>query len=153
MNYPYEFITSVEGTFTNEKYPTVASLTFKTSKGRTSSTFGSPATKTFVLQSRGCGVVGFHGCSSDYISALGAYFRLLPSLPDGEKVEAKGADGGASWDDGGFDCIRNIYIGHGEMGIAFVKFLYDKDNKVVVGDDHGSKTLLGVDEVITSVLL
>ncbi|KAL9310137.1 Jacalin-related lectin 18 [Arabidopsis thaliana] len=147
VNYPYEFITSVEGTFTNEEDPHVASLTFKTSKGRISSTFGTPGTKKFVLQSKGCGVVGFHGVLSiDDLSGLGAYFRLLPPLPDGEKVEAKGGDGGAPWDDGGFDCIRKIYIGHSEMGIAFVKFLYDKDNKVVVGDDHGSKTLLGVDE-------
>ncbi|KAG7657926.1 Jacalin-like lectin domain [Arabidopsis suecica] len=147
VNYPYEFITSVEGTFTNEEDPHVASLTFKTSKGRTSSTFGTPGTKKFVLQSKGCGVVGFHGVLSiDDLSGLGAYFRLLPPLPDGEKVEAKGGDGGAPWDGGGFDCIRKIYIGHSEMGIAFVKFLYDKDNKVVVGDDHGSKTLLGVDE-------
>ncbi|KAL9310136.1 putative jacalin-like lectin domain-containing protein [Arabidopsis thaliana] len=146
VNYPYEFITSVEGTYTEEKHPNVASLTFKTSKGRTSSTFGSAATNKFLLESKGCGLVGFHGRSYNYIYALGAYFCPLPPLPEAEKVEAKGGNGGASWDDGGFDCIRNIYIGHSEMGIAFVKFLYDKDNKVVVGDDHGSKTLLGVDE-------
>jgi len=161
VDYPNEFITSVEVTISKQNdspvpsltSETVASLTFKTSKGRTSSTFGSPATKKFVLQSKGCGVVGFLGRSSYYTYALGAHFCPLPPLPDGEKVEAKGGDGGASWDDGRFDCIRKIYIGHSEMGIAFVKFLYDKDNKVVVGDDHGSKTLLGVDEVITSFFL
>ncbi|KAG7650048.1 Jacalin-like lectin domain [Arabidopsis thaliana x Arabidopsis arenosa] len=155
VDYPNEFITSVEVTISKQNdspvpsltSETVASLTFKTSKGRTSSTFGSPATKKFVLQSKGCGVVGFLGRSNYYYTyALGAHFCPLPPLPDGEKVEAKGGDGGASWDDGRFDCIRKIYIGHSEMGIAFVKFLYDKDNKVVVGDDHGSKTLLGVDE-------
>ncbi|KAL1221051.1 Jacalin-related lectin 16 [Cardamine amara subsp. amara] len=32
------------------------------------------------------------------------------------------------------------------MGIAFVKFFYDKENQIVVGEDHGTNTLLRVDE-------
>nr|O80735.1 RecName: Full=Jacalin-related lectin 16 [Arabidopsis thaliana]AAC24045.1 Similar to jasmonate inducible protein gb/Y11483 from Brassica napus [Arabidopsis thaliana] len=146
VDYPNEFITSVEGTMRTESFMQVASLTFKTSKGRTSSTFGSPSDSKFLLESKGCGVVGFYGRCFSSIFDLGAYFRPLPPPSNTEKVEAKGGDGGASWDDGGFDGIRNIYIGHNKMGIAFVKFLYDKDSQIVVGDDHGSNTLLRVDE-------
>ncbi|EOA34230.1 hypothetical protein CARUB_v10021741mg, partial [Capsella rubella] len=148
VDYPNEFITCVEGTSQNRISDTpIASLTFKTSKGRTSSTFGSATNSPFVLESKGCGLVGFYGRSStSKLYALGGYFCPLPPLPNAEKVEAKGVDGGTSWDDGDFDGIRNIYIGHSKKGIAFVKFLYDKDNQVVVGYDHGSKTLLGVDE-------
>ncbi|CAA7040132.1 unnamed protein product [Microthlaspi erraticum] len=100
----------------------------------------------FVLESKGCAIVGFHGRSADVIRALGAYCRPLPPLPEAEKLQAHGGDGGASWDDGGFDGIRNIYIGQSEMGISFLKFLYHKDDQAVVGDDHGSKTLTGDDD-------
>lgn len=149
VDYPNEFITYVEGTLlTSGPSSCVSSLTFKTSKGRTSPTFGSVTDNKFVIESKGCSLVGFHGESDGFIRALGAYFRPLPPLPDAEKIEAQGGDGGASWDDGGFDGIRNIYIGHNGKGIVFVKFLYDKDNQVTVGDDHGNKTFLEVDEVI-----
>lgn len=143
----------MEGTLETDGYTWIASLTFKTSRGRTSPPFGSVTKTKFVLEKKGCAVVGFHGRSTGCILALGAYFYPLP-LPVGvEKLEAKGSDRGDSWDDGSFDSIRNIYMGHNEMGVAFVKFLYDKDSQTVIGDDHGNKTLLGVDEVITSVFL
>ncbi|CAN8253513.1 unnamed protein product [Cochlearia groenlandica] len=146
VDYPNEFITSVEGTLGTASFKFIASLTFKTSKGRTSSTFGRATNNNFSLESKGCAVVGFHGRSNTSVYALGAYFRPLPPLHGSEKLEAQGGDGGDFWDDGGFNGIKNIYIGHNEIGIAFVKFLYDKDNQTVVGEDHGSKTLLGVDE-------
>lgn len=130
----------------------LASLTFRTSKGRTSPIIGNATDSKFVLENKGCAIVGFHGRSVGCLFALGSYFSPLPRLADAEKLEAQGGNGGASWDDGGFDGIRNIYIGHNEMGVAFVKFVYDKGNQAVVGDDHGSKTLLGVDEVITSLI-
>ncbi|CAH2036457.1 unnamed protein product [Thlaspi arvense] len=109
VDYPNEFITSVEGTLYEED--TIASLTFKTSKGRTSSTFGNATTNKFVLERKGCGLVGLHGRSTGALQAIGAYFRPLPPPPDGEKVEAKGGNGGASWDDGDFEGVRKIYIG------------------------------------------
>ncbi|KAL1221048.1 Jacalin-related lectin 17 [Cardamine amara subsp. amara] len=147
VDYPNEFITHVEGTLDNGANTLVTSLTFKTSKGRTSSTFGRVTTTKFVLESKGCGLVGFYGWSaSTYLYALGAYFSPPPPPPKAEKVEAKGGDGGTFWDDGGFDNIRKIYIGHSKIGITFIKFMYDKDNEIMVGDDHGSKTLLKVDE-------
>ncbi|CAH8262310.1 unnamed protein product [Arabidopsis lyrata] len=146
VDFPNEFITSVEGTLETDGYTWIASLTFKTSRGRTSPPFGSMTKTKFVLEKKGCAVVGFHGRSTGCILALGAYFYPLPPPVGVEKLEAKGSDRGDSWDDGSFDSIRNIYMGHNEMGVAFVKFLYDKDSQTVIGDDHGNKTLLGVDE-------
>ncbi|CAH2036453.1 unnamed protein product [Thlaspi arvense] len=143
VDYPNEFITSVEGTLytIGDIYASVASLTFKTSKGRTSSTFGNATTNKFVLERKGCGLVGFHGRSTGALHAIGAYFRPLPPPPDGVKVEAKGGDGGASWDDGGFEGVRKIYIGLSQNAVSFIKFMYYKDARMVFGDDHGNKTL------------
>ncbi|KAL1212420.1 Jacalin-related lectin 18 [Cardamine amara subsp. amara] len=146
VDFPNEFITSVEGTLETDGYTWVSSLTFKTSKEKTSPTFGSVSKTKFVLENTGCALVGFHGRSNACIFSLGAYFHPLSLPVDVEKLEAKGGDKGDSWDDGSFDGIRNIYMGHSEMGVAFVKFLYDKDNQAVIGDDHGCKTLLRVDE-------
>ncbi|ESQ30248.1 hypothetical protein EUTSA_v10011637mg [Eutrema salsugineum] len=146
VDYPNELITSVEGTFYMEstKNKWVSSLTFRTSKGRTSPTFGRATNSKFMLESKGCALVGFHGRSTSKLRALGAYFCLMPPDPDAEKLEARGGDGGASWDDGSFDGIQKIYIGIGDfINVAFVKFLYDKDSQLVVGDDHGSKKLPG----------
>ncbi|CAH2036461.1 unnamed protein product, partial [Thlaspi arvense] len=149
VDYPNEFITYVEGTLKTSGHSWVESLTFKTSKGRTSPTFGNGSGSKFLLESKGCALVGFHGrFTNRAIYSLGAYFLPLPPPPDAEKVEPIGGDRGAAWDDGGFDGITKIYIGHTEMGVSFVKFLYVKDYHVVVGDDHGSKTLMTVDKVL-----
>ncbi|EFH46463.1 hypothetical protein ARALYDRAFT_355180 [Arabidopsis lyrata subsp. lyrata] len=76
------------------------------------------------------------------LNALGAYYRPIPLAPAAIKLEAKGGDGGASWDDGGnFEGVRKIFIGLSENAIAFVKFMYYKDARMVYGDDHGNKTL------------
>lgn len=95
LDYPNEAITSVEGIATAlDNYQTtfrtgnmmVKSLTFKTSKGRTSPTFGNVfgyIPKEFVLESKGCAIVGFHGrASHDCIHALGAYFFPIPPSHD-----------------------------------------------------------------------
>ncbi|CAA7043633.1 unnamed protein product [Microthlaspi erraticum] len=67
VDYPNEFITSVEGTLTMDGSSTcVSSLTFKTSKGRTSLTFGREGKSKFVLESKGCALVGFHGRSRQH---------------------------------------------------------------------------------------
>ncbi|ESQ30893.1 hypothetical protein EUTSA_v10011365mg [Eutrema salsugineum] len=132
VDYPNEVITSVEGTL------------YKTFK--TSPTFGRETNSKFVLESKGCALVGLYGRVSGPIYSLGAYFRPMPPATGAEKLDARGGDGGASWDDGVSDGIRFIYIGYNEFGIAFVKFLYDRDDRLVLGDHHGGKTLLGVDE-------
>ncbi|ESQ30245.1 hypothetical protein EUTSA_v10012374mg [Eutrema salsugineum] len=131
VDYPNEVITSVEGTLYNEKTSTwVSSLTFKTSKGRSSPTFGRETKSKFVLESKDCALVGFHGRFDSSIRALGAYFRQVPPAPDTEKLEARGGNGGASWDDGVSNGIRFIYVGENELGIAFVKFVYDRDDRM-----------------------
>ncbi|CAN8288236.1 unnamed protein product [Cochlearia groenlandica] len=149
IDYPNEFITIMEGTLytIGNDYASIASLTFRTSKGRTSLTFGNATNKTFVLESKGCCVVGFHGWSTGALEGIGAYFRPLSPPPKTEKIEAKGGDEGAFWDDGGFDGVRKIYVGRSDNAIAFVKFMYYKEARMVFGDDHGNKThLFGVQE-------
>ena len=65
-----------------------------------------------------------------------------------QKLEAKGGKKGGVWDDGVHDGIRKIYVGQGQDCIAFVKFEYVDGSEVVVGNEHGKKTLLGTEEVI-----
>ncbi|CAH2035270.1 unnamed protein product [Thlaspi arvense] len=72
LDYPNEYITSVEGTqglVVRYHNYVVTSLAFTTSKGRTSPTFG--ATK-FVLEDNGRQLVGFHGRSGNVIDSIGA---------------------------------------------------------------------------------
>ena len=162
VDYPNEFITSVEGTFegyeNRVQHPDrrITSLIFKTSKEKTSKIFGAVDGKKpvkFVLERKDCALVGFHGWfSNQNLSTLGAYIFPLPPPPSDsyvDKLEAQGGDGGVSWDGGAnFDGVKKIYIGNCEIGVAFVKFLYDKETEVVVGEDHGRKTLNEVKEVI-----
>ncbi|KFK23599.1 hypothetical protein AALP_AAs50250U000100, partial [Arabis alpina] len=146
VDYPSEYITCVEGTYAiTQPYGTdiLRSLTFKTSKGRTSPVIGRP-TGSFVLRSEGNAIVGFHGRCGGSLDALGAYYSPLPR----EKIEAQGGEGGKSWDDGAFLNVKKIYIGQGEFGVAAVKFEYENEaNEVVVGGEHGIKIqLLGFEE-------
>lgn len=160
LEYPTELITSVDGTFkavdntfkgfTTPRMSITSLVFFKTSKGRTSKTFGSVSGTKFVLESKGFALVGFHGWIQDHncLGAIGAYFSPLPPPTTVEKLEAQGCDQGASWDDGIYDGVRKIYVGQRGYGIAFLKFVYDKDNQMVIGDDHGNKTPLEVKEVM-----
>ncbi|VYS49631.1 unnamed protein product [Arabidopsis thaliana] len=151
LDYPNEFITSVDGTFKNSgmrKVMCVTSLVFKTSKGRISPTYGSVTGTKFVLETKGCALAGFHGWTFlGFLTAIGAYFSPLPCPPNAEKLEARGYGRGAFWDDGVYDGVRKIYVGQCENGIAFLKFVYDKDTRMVIGDDHGNKTPLEVKEL------
>jgi len=127
----------------------VTSLVFKTSKGRISPTYGSVTGTKFVLETKGCALAGFHGWAFPcFLTAIGAYFSPLPCPPNAEKLEARGYDRGAFWDG-----VRKIYVGQCENGIAFLKFVYDKDTRMVIGDDHGNKTPLEVKEVILIIKL
>ncbi|VYS48839.1 unnamed protein product [Arabidopsis thaliana] len=150
VDYPTEYITSVEGTYDNASNPTqyVRSLIIKTSKGRTSKTFGNPSARKFVLESNGSALIGFHGRGAGCLDAIGAYFSpLIPSPPlTPEKLQADGGEGGNPWDDGAFNSVRKIYVGQGENGVNAVKFVYDKDSQVTEGKDHGKPTLLGYEE-------
>lgn len=59
----------------------------------------------FVLESKGCALVGFYGSCGVYtaVHSLGAYSYPMPSLQDSEKLEAQGGDVGTSSDNGGVD--------------------------------------------------
>ncbi|KAL1224541.1 Jacalin-related lectin 20 [Cardamine amara subsp. amara] len=151
VDYPNECITSVGGTCdqVTDSANRVRTLSFKTSKGRTSPTYGNvPGKRAFVLESKGRALVGFHGRGAWAIDAIGAHFGPFPiPPPPAEKLQSKGGEGGGtSWDDGAFDGVRKIYVGQGENGVASVKFVYDKNNQVVLGEDHGKMTMLGYEE-------
>ncbi|KAG7625467.1 putative jacalin-like lectin domain-containing protein [Arabidopsis thaliana] len=60
-----------------------------------------------------------------------------------QKVEAGGAAGGASWDDGVHDGVRKVHVGQGQDGVSSIKVVYAKDSQDVEGGEHGKKTLLG----------
>ncbi|KAG7567825.1 Jacalin-like lectin domain superfamily [Arabidopsis thaliana x Arabidopsis arenosa] len=150
VDYPYEYVTSIEGTcdIVSGSSNRVRSLSFKTSKDRTSPTYGHKGERTFVFESRGRALVGLHGRGGFAIDAIGAHFGapLIPPPPPTEKLQGSGGDGGESWDDGAFDGVRKIYVGQGNNGIASVKFVYDKNNQLVLGEEHGKQTLLGYEE-------
>ncbi|EOA38914.1 hypothetical protein CARUB_v10011310mg, partial [Capsella rubella] len=149
LDYPNELITSVEGTMSTNSDTDIRSLRLKTSKGRTIS-FGSKSDDVtkFVLEKKGNAIVGFYGWTSFYnLKAIGAYYRPFPTPPDENILEAKGGDGGTSWDDGGsFQGVRRIYIGLSQNGVSFIKFMYYKNDQLLFGEDHGNKTKIGVQE-------
>jgi len=150
LDYPNELITSVEGTMKSfsRSEIRISSLTFKTSKGRTSPTIGIASGTKFLLASKGCAVVGFYGRHDDRdLVAIGAYFSPLPP-PTAEKLQAQGGNQGDSWDDGVFEGVRKLYVGQGKNCVAFLKVVYDSNTQVVIGEDHGNKTLFEVKEVI-----
>lgn len=147
VNYPYECITSVEGSYANtQPYGCIVlrSLTFKTSNGRTL-VIGTVTGTKFLLESKGNAIVGFHGRVGSCVDSIGAYYApFSPSPPPTQKLEGQGGDGGDSWDDGAFLNVKKVYIGQGSNGIVAVKFEYENDaSEVVVGDEHGKTTLLG----------
>lgn len=130
------------------------SLTFKTSKGRTSPTIGTVTGTKFVHERKGSVIVGFHGRAGYCVDSIGVYYSPFspPSQPS-EKLQGHGGDGGDSWDDGVFKNVKKIYVGQGDVGIACLKFEYENEtSEVVVGKEHGKKTLLGYEEVIHFLL-
>ncbi|CAH8361967.1 unnamed protein product, partial [Eruca vesicaria subsp. sativa] len=63
-----------------------------------------------------------------------------------QKLEAKGGEKGDLWDDGVHENVRKVCVGQGQDCISFIKFEYVDGSQVVVGDEHGKHTLLGVEE-------
>ncbi|CAH8387491.1 unnamed protein product [Eruca vesicaria subsp. sativa] len=155
VDHPREYITSVEGSYAVRACATpygcivLRSLTFKTSKGRTSPTVGTVVGTKFVHESKGNVIVGFHGRVGSCIDSIGVYYSpLSPLTLPSEKLQGHGGDGGDSWDDGVFKNVKKIYIGQGDVGIASLKFEYDQNEtgEVIVGEEHGKKTLLDYEE-------
>ncbi|VYS47935.1 unnamed protein product [Arabidopsis thaliana] len=122
VNYPDEYITSVEGTYAYPYWNVITSLVFRTSIGRTSPTFGN---LKFVLANNGQKLVGFHGRSGYAVDALGAHFSTESSWP--KKLDAQGGPGGGTWDDGDNNDIRKIYVGRDEACVTAIKFEYVRD--------------------------
>ncbi|CAH8255355.1 unnamed protein product [Arabidopsis lyrata] len=150
-----DYITSVQVSVDKVfgyKSEIVTALVFKTFKGKSSPPFGMVTEKIFELKDGDGGkLAGFHGKASDVLYALGAYFAptttsttpLTPSTA--KKLQARGGNGGASWDDGVFDGLRKILVGQGNDGVAFVTFEYNKGSQAIIGDVHGKQTVLGTE--------
>ncbi|XP_010500804.1 PREDICTED: jacalin-related lectin 12-like [Camelina sativa] len=103
LDYPNEYLTAVEGTYINPYgYTKITSLTFKTSRNRTSLRMGNASNSSFLLESKGCALVGFHGLSTtDHLYALGAYSFPMTPLPGVKKLDTQAGDGGVPQDDCG----------------------------------------------------
>ncbi|EOA15805.1 hypothetical protein CARUB_v10007339mg, partial [Capsella rubella] len=131
-----EHLESVDAYYHIKSYDLKA-IQFKTNF-RTSELMGYTYECTmFTLAVKGKKIIGFHGSDRVQIFSLGAYFTSITPT----RLEAKGGMGGKKWDDGFDHEIRK-----GEVSIVFVKFMYSKDNRVVLGADHGTNTLHGVEE-------
>ncbi|XP_010545889.1 PREDICTED: myrosinase-binding protein 2-like [Tarenaya hassleriana] len=91
LDYPDEYITMIHGTcgkVPQHGLPIVTSLTFITSKQRTSSPAGSVIGSRFSLGKEGGKLIGFHGRSAAALDALGAYL-LHSSLQRNRKFKTK----------------------------------------------------------------
>ncbi|CAG7908199.1 unnamed protein product [Brassica rapa] len=139
IEYPGEHITAVEGSYNKVALiatEVITSLVFKTSKGRTSPTFGPNlfgvvnGTK-FKFEDEGKKIVGFHGRSDNAIDALGVYL-VLDSLTTPfplYKLDAQGGTEGRVWDDGSFDGVRTVRVCQDDHRITYLEFEYDKGGK------------------------
>ncbi|KAL0690885.1 hypothetical protein Bca4012_090564 [Brassica carinata] len=147
-----EYITIVEGTYDKILGSDgLTMLTFKTNKSRTYGPYGLEGSTHFDLKEEGHKITGFHGRAGATISAIGVYLApvgtipLTPAQPT-KKLEAKGGEGGTSWDDGAFDGVQKVSVGQAQDGISAVKFVYNKGSSEIIGDEHGKSTLLGFEE-------
>ena len=154
-----EYITIVEGTYDKILGSDgLTMLTFKTNKSRTYGPYGLEGSTHFDLKEEGHKITGFHGRAGATISAIGVYLApvgtipLTPAQPT-KKLEAKGGEGGTSWDDGAFDGVQKVSVGQAQDGISAVKFVYNKGSSEIIGDEHGKSTLLGFEEVLSSCFI
>ncbi|ESQ48288.1 hypothetical protein EUTSA_v10020712mg [Eutrema salsugineum] len=158
IDHPEEHLVSVEGWYDPAGF--IQGLKFKSNK-KTSELIGYDDGTPLTLQVRDKKIIGFHGFAGDNLHSLGAYFAPLltstPSVPP-KKLEAKGGDTGAVWDDSAHDNVKKVYVGQGQDGVGAVKFEYTNGSQVVIGVEHGKPTMLGYeefelesDEYITSV--
>ncbi|KAG2305996.1 hypothetical protein Bca4012_084828 [Brassica carinata] len=146
-----EYITSVEGYYDKILGSDgLTSLTFHTNK-KTYGPYGLEGSTHFDFKAEGQKITGFHGRAGDTITAIGVYLAPVGTIPltpatQAKKLEAKGGDGGTTWDDGAFDGVRKVYVGQAQDGIGAVKFVYDKGSSEIIGDEHGQSTLLGFED-------
>ncbi|CAN6925784.1 unnamed protein product [Brassica oleracea] len=145
VDYPNEYVTSVEGTY--NFCGDVTSLTFKTSKERVSTGFG-----------RSSSALGAHFAPPDSATVAPVPTPVptpvapVPAPVPAKKLEAKGGDHGAAWDDGFYEDVRKIYVGQGDSGVSFIKFVYDGGKKLVAGDGHGKMSLTQVSQIFFYLL-
>ncbi|KAJ0238470.1 Jacalin-related lectin 34 [Hirschfeldia incana] len=151
-----EYITIMEGTYDKILGSDgLTMLTFKTNKNKTYGPYGLEGSTHFDFKEAGHKITGFHGRAGAAISAIGVYLApvgiipLTPAQPT-KKLEAKGGEGGTSWDDGAFDGVRKVSVGQAQDGISAVKFVYNKGSSEIIGEEHGKSTLLGFEEVLSS---
>ncbi|ESQ52611.1 hypothetical protein EUTSA_v10016631mg [Eutrema salsugineum] len=139
LEYPDEHIIAVEGSYNKVALfatEMITSLVFKTSKGRTSPTFGPNlfgvvnGTK-FVLENQRKKIVGFHGRSDNALDALGVYFALdsLNTSTPLYKLEAQGGTEGTVWDDSSYDGVKTLRIGKDNCRITYLESEYVKGGK------------------------
>ncbi|KAF3585644.1 hypothetical protein F2Q69_00031455 [Brassica cretica] len=146
-----EYITIVEGYYDKILGSDgLTSLTFHTNKG-TYGPYGLEGSTHFEFKEDGHKITGFHGRAGDTLTAIGVYLAPVGTIPltpatQTKKLEAKGGDGGTTWDDGAFDGIRKVSVGQTYDGIGAVKFVYNKGSSEIIGDEHGKSTLLGFEE-------
>ena len=148
IEYPDEHITAVEGSYNKVALiatEVITSLVFRTSKGRTSPTFGPNlfgvvnGTK-FKFEDEGKKIVGFHGRSDNAIDALGVYL-VLDSLTTPfplYKLDAQGGTEGLVWDDGSYDAVKTLRICQDDCRITYLEFEYEKAGKSEIFQ-HGVK--------------
>ncbi|KAJ4903899.1 Jacalin-related lectin 22 [Raphanus sativus] len=143
--YPDEHIKAVEGSYKSVALcatEVITSLVFKTSKGRTSPTFGANlfGTKFIFEETQGKKIVGFHGRSGNALDAIGVYFALdsLTTPTPVYKLEAQGGTEGRVWDDGFYDGVKTMRIGQDNSRITYLECEYVKGGKLETRC-HGKK--------------
>ncbi|XP_010462041.1 PREDICTED: myrosinase-binding protein 2-like [Camelina sativa] len=148
-NYPDDYLVYVESWYDSSNV--FQGIKFKTDKN-TSEFFGYKLSEDdgtpFSLHVKDKKITGFARFANSNLNFPGTYFvlnhsALTPSTA--KKLQAKGGNGGASWDDGVFDGVKKILVGQGNDGVAFVTFEYNKGTQAIIGDGHGKKTLLGTE--------
>ncbi|KAF3501771.1 hypothetical protein F2Q69_00044428 [Brassica cretica] len=156
---PDEYITDVTGYYkTTGNEDAIAALAFRTNKTEYGP-FGNKTGNQFSIQApKDNQIAGFQGTSSNVLNSIDVHFAPIPSASTGgqpagsaasaKKLEAKGGNAGNPWNDGAHDGVKKVYVGQGESGVTYVKFVYEKDSKEVPGNDHGKKTLLAPEEFV-----
>ncbi|CAD5315292.1 unnamed protein product [Arabidopsis thaliana] len=77
----YNGVKKISFSLSNNEIRQIRSLIIKTSKGRTSKTFGNPSARKFVLESNGSALIGFHGRGAGCLDAIGKLLAKGSELP------------------------------------------------------------------------
>ncbi|XP_010487507.1 PREDICTED: jacalin-related lectin 33-like [Camelina sativa] len=125
----------------------ITALTFTTNK-RTLGPYGNKSGfQISAPEATGKQIAGFLGTSGNVLNSIDVHYAPVPTIPPPvKKLEAKGGETGAVWDDGHHDDVKKVYVGQGQDGVAAVKFEYINGSVVVIGIEHGKSTMLGFEE-------